>query len=329
MREGQGPILLRASWILIGYSCALDLSALVALSATYRGRAMDRILRSWGLLQQSFAVLMSDIELLWLPIYSVLASGTASLLLLSGGALLFSDQLFISTFGGTRARLGVQMTPGMWAWVFLFYVVNFFVVVFFNVALVSVAGDRLAGGHATVNDGLQIAWQRKGKILQWAILAATVGIMLRMLENSLKGFGRIVAELLGVAWSLACYFVAPVLAAENLGPVEALQRSAQLFGRTWGEELTGGFSFGLIFTLLGLPAILFLFLGRTSGQAGEIVGIALAVVYLLLLSLVSSAVKGVFVAALYHYAATRQATGGFKLDDLATAWRPKGIYSGN
>lgn len=287
---------------------------------------MDRILRSWDLLEQSFAVLMSDMELLWLPVYSALASGAASLLLLCAGALLFSDQLITLTFAGPRLH-NAAMTSGMWAWLFVFYVVNFFIVVFFNVALVTVAGDRLAGGRATVNDGLAIAWQRKGKILQWAVLAATVGILLRSLENSMKGLGRLTAGVFGAAWSLACYFVVPVLAAENLGPMEALQRSAQLFGRTWGEELSGGFSFGLIFFLLGLPAVLFFFLGWKMGPMERLGGIALAAIYLMLLSVVSSAVKGVFVAALYHYATTKQASGGFRLDDLATAWRPKGVYS--
>lgn len=290
---------------------------------------MDRILRSWDLLQQSFAILWSDMEMLWLPIYSALACGAASLLLFSAGALLFSGQLFIQTFAGPRLRPVQQATPEMWAWLFIFYVANFFIVVFFNVALVSVAGDRLSGGRATVNDGLSIAWQRKGKILQWAVLAATVGIALRTLENSLKGFGRIVAGLIGAAWSLACYFVAPVLAAENLGPVDALERSAQLFTRTWGEELTGGFSFGLIFSLLSLIGLLPFFFGWNLGPMARLGGIALAVIYWLLLSVVSSAVRGVFVAALYHYARTSQATGGFSLDDLSTAWRPKGVYSEN
>ncbi|MFZ0662549.1 MAG: DUF6159 family protein [Acidobacteriaceae bacterium] len=288
---------------------------------------MGRILRSWDLLEQSFGVLMSDMEMLWLPVYAALASGAASLLLLSAGALLFSDQLITPTFAGPRLH-NAAMTPGMWAALFVFYAVNFFIVVFFNVALVSVAGDRLSGGHATVNDGLALAWQRKVKIFEWALLAATVGILLRSLENSLKGLGRLTAGVFGASWSLACYFVVPVLAAENLGPVEALERSAQLFGRTWGEELTGGFSFGLIFTLLGLPAVLFVFLGWGMGPMERLGGIALAVIYLLLLSVVSSAVKGVFVAALYHYATTKQATGGLRLEELAAAWRPKSAYSG-
>jgi len=284
---------------------------------------MGRIQRSWDLLQQSFSVLLSDVEMLWLPVYSALASGAASLLLLSAGALLFYQQLFIPTFGGPRPRTGVAMTPGMWAWVFVFYVVNFFIVVFFNVALVSVAGDRLAGGSATVNDGLSVAWQRKGKILQWAVLAATVGIVLRTLERNLKGLARLTSGLIGAAWTLACYFVVPVLAAENVGPVEALERSASLFRETWGEQLSGGFSFGVIFTLLGLPGFLFLFLGWRNGQQARLVGIGAAVVYWLLLSVASAAAKGVFVAALYHYARTKEASGGFSLEDLSGAWRSR------
>lgn len=284
---------------------------------------MGRILRSWDLLQQSFFVLMSDMEMLWLPVYSALASGAASLLLLSAGALMFYQQLIIPTFGGPRPRMGVAMTPGMWAWVFVFYVVNFFIVVFFNVALVSVAGDRLAGGRATVNDGLSVAWQRKGKILQWAVLAATVGIVLRALERNLKGLSRLTSGLIGAAWGLACYFVVPVLAAEDVGPVEALERSADLFREAWGEQLSGGFSFGVIFALLGLPGFLFLFLGWRNGQQARLVGIGAAVAYWLLLSVVSAAAKGVFVAALYHYARTKEASGGFSLEDLSGAWRSR------
>ena len=71
-----------------------------------------------------------------------------------------------------------SLSQGMWVCLFLFYLANYFVIVFFNVALVSAASSRLAGGHATINDGLEVAWQRKSKIFQWALLSATVGIAL-------------------------------------------------------------------------------------------------------------------------------------------------------
>jgi uncharacterized membrane protein YedE/YeeE len=190
---------------------------------------------------------------------------------------------------------------------------------------VSTAGDRLAGGHATVSDGVKLAWERKGKILRWAILAATVGIVLRTLERRMGWLTRATAGIIGIAWTLACYFVVPVLAAEGLGPVEALQRSAHLFRETWGEELTGGFSFGLIFGLLGAPAIVLIYFSGAMGQSAMLAAVVLAVIYWLLLSVVSSAVQGIFVAALYHYARTKQPTGGFNIDELRSAWRPRSI----
>jgi hypothetical protein len=121
----------------------------------------------------------------------------------------------------------------MWMLVLLFYLTNYFVMAFFNVALLSAASNLLAGGHATINEGLELAWQRKGKIFQWALLLATVGIVLRMIEERTAWLGRFVGGLVGMAWNLASYFVVPVLAAEDVGPAEALQRSADLFRETW------------------------------------------------------------------------------------------------
>jgi Family of unknown function (DUF6159) len=74
-----------------------------------------------------------------------------------------------------------------------------------------------------------------------------------MIAERTGWLGRLVGGMIGMVWTLASYFVVPVLVAEDVGPAEALQRSADLFRETWGEEVIGGFSFGLIFTLLALP----------------------------------------------------------------------------
>ena len=70
-----------------------------------------------------------------------------------------------------------------------------------------------------------------------ALLSATVGILLRMSEARTSWLWRLVGGWIGLAWTLASYFVVPVLAAEDVGPAEALQRSADLFRETWGEEV--------------------------------------------------------------------------------------------
>lgn len=282
---------------------------------------LNRIFRTWDLMGQSLAVLRSDKELMWLPIFSGIACLALTVILLSGGTLLFLPQLRAMGAAGAHAR--PHMSQGMWAFMLLFYVANYFIVIFFNVALVSIASDRIAGGHATMNDGLQVAWQRKGKILQWALLAATVGMLLRALEDRLNWLGRMVVSFIGITWTLATFFVVPLLAAEDVGPGEALARSARLFRETWGEELVGGFSFGLIFTLLALPAALLPIYGATLGRSQLIFGMILAVVYWLMLAVVNAAVQGIFMAALYRYATTKEVPQGFNSGDFQGAWQPR------
>src|SRR5207237_3156912 len=137
---------------------------------------------------------------------------------------------------------------------FTLYVANYFVILFFNVALVGIANSRLMGGNWTFRDGIELAWARKGTILQWAFVAATVGMILRTMEERMGLIGRIVMRIIGIAWTLACYFVVPVLAFEDLSPVAAIKRSSKLFRDTWGEKVIGGLSFSLVSFVLMLPA---------------------------------------------------------------------------
>lgn len=282
---------------------------------------MGRLARSWALVGKSFDVLLSDKELLLLPVVSGISCVILSVMVLGGAALFFRPEIMAFGAGGRHA---LQMPQAMWGCLFLFYILNYFIVVFFNVALVAAASERFAGGNATLNYGLQVAWARKFSILQWAVLAATVGILLNLLEERLGWLGRLVAGLIGVAWNLATFFVVPLIAAEDIGPVEALYRSADIFSETWGEELVGGFSFGLIFTLLSIPGILLpILFAKPLAGTGVVIGFALAVAYWLLLAVISSAVRGIFMAALYRYATTKDVPPSFRMDDFASAWQPK------
>lgn len=281
---------------------------------------MGTLSRSWDLLGQSFALLKSDKQLMWLPVISAIFCVAATVIIFSAGLLVIAPTAAIAHDPAGQKLLGQEMAP----FVFLFYLAIYSIGIFFNVALVSIASDRLAGGHATLNDGLQAAWKRKWRIFQWGLLAATVGILLRMLERNLGFVGRMIVGAIGFVWSLASFFVAPILAAEDMGPIEALYKSAEIFKERWGEELVGGFSFGLIFFLLALPGMILPFVGaRFGGPTGMFVGLGIAMIYWMLLGVVSSAAQGIFVAALYRYATTGQASGGFQADELSSAWRPK------
>ena len=207
---------------------------------------------------------------------------------------------------------------------FTLYVVNYFVIVFFNVALVGVAHSRLMGGTWTFKDGLELAWERKGTILKWALVAATVGVVLRTLEERLGLIGRLIMRIIGIAWTLACYFVVPVLAFEDLTPIDALKRSSKLFRDTWGEKVIGGFSLSMVSLVLMLPGIgLPMAAAFLAGINGMMVGLILMVLYFLVLSVFMSAVGGIFNAALYRYACFKQVPPAFSEELIASAWAAK------
>lgn len=285
---------------------------------------MGRISTSWELVRQSFQILKSDKELLWLPVLSAISCVLVTAMIVSGGAVLFYPSIKAAIDASGRWRPAPDLIIVA---TFVFYLANYFVIVFFNTALVGAASIRLQGGDPTLEDGLRLAWCRKGIILQWAVLAATVGTILNMIENRTSLIGKFVVGLIGLAWTLASFLVVPILAFEDAGPLEALRRSAELFRKTWGEQVAGGFSFGLIFFLLALPGVLLPLVGQAlTGSPGLIVGVILLVLYIVLLSVVTSATRGIFVAALYRYATSGEIAPGFRKHDFTMAWRPKDTW---
>jgi hypothetical protein len=284
---------------------------------------MGRFSRSWELVEQSFAILWADKQLLLFPVLSGISCVIVTALLGLSGIAAFLPAL--RSAGITPQNFQhFSRSPEFAAAMFVIYLANYFVIVFFNVALVGVANSRLTGGTWTFDQGLQLAWQRKWVILQWAFVAATVGMLLRMLSERAGFIGRIVIGIIGVAWNVACYFVVPLLAFEDLSPGAALYRSAELFTETWGERVVGGFSLGLVFFVLMIPGFALWFGAvRLYGPGALLAGGILMAAYFLLLSVTSSAVQGIFNTALYRYACDQRVPAGFSRDLIQGAWTAK------
>ncbi len=114
---------------------------------------------------------------------------------------------------------GAHELPGsFYAVLFVFYVVQYFVIIFFNTALVGAAIERLEGGDPTVASALTLARSRIGAILGYAVISATVGLLLRMIAERLGIIGRFIEAGAGLAWTVTTFLVVPVLAAEGVGP---------------------------------------------------------------------------------------------------------------
>jgi hypothetical protein len=80
--------------------------------------------------------------------------------------------------------------------------------------------------------------------------------------------------------------------------------------------VAGSFGFGLLSFLLCLPAF-----GLVAGfwRYDPVLGIILAFWYILILAIVTSAVKGVFTVALYRYSTQGEPPAGFSADVIDEA----------
>ena len=267
---------------------------------------MYRIKRSWELMKASIEVLKLDKELLLFPLISSIAM-----------IIIMLTFLIPTLIGGVLDNILDAGMPVFGYFVlFLFYLVQYTVVYFNSTALVGAAIIRLQGGDPTVRDGYKIARQRILPILGWALISATVGLILKMLSNKSderrRGIGGLIASILGATWNVLTFLVVPVLAVEGLGPIEAIKRSWELLKRSWGEQISGTLSIGLIFTLIGIAGgMLLLDIGVAlafwlESATPVIIFGALLFLFIVVISLLSSTLSGIFSAAVYAYAADGQ-----------------------
>ena len=287
----------------------------------------SRISNSWELVKQSWSVLKSDKELLIFPIASSIALFVvfiSFLIPIIGSGIL---QAFADGSGSRVASNGAEIVGLVVA--FVFYLINYTIITFSNTALIGAAMIRLRGGDPTARDGWRIAQSRIGTIIGYAAIAATVGMILRAIQNNDNIIAKIVAGIIGFAWSIATYMVVPVLVVEDIGPIDAIKRSASLLRQTWGEQLIGEFSIGTIFGLLMFGAIFLigapLFFLAASSESVAMIILAVTVVFIIIvvLSVISSTLSGIFQAALYLYATEGTTGGAFSEDIIAGAFKEK------
>ncbi len=293
--------------------------------ASCAGR-MGRVLPSWSvmgrvstsieLFKSSWSVLRQDGELLVLPVLSALSS-----LLMIG---LFAYPLWLSvSVQGDLTNASFQTTPVTYVLAALIYFVLAFVTIFFNSALVHAANQRMSGGDPTLGSALGGATSRLGRILPWALVSATVSHLIRTLQQRAGFLGGLLGFLGGLAWAAVTFLVLPILVLENVGPIDAVKRSAGLLRKAWGEGLAGHVGLGLVGFLAMLPFIAIGVLGAIVGSvAVTALALVLAVVGIVMVMIVMSALSVVYQTALYRFA-TNQVVPSFESSLMQQAFRPR------
>lgn len=276
----------------------------------------ERISRGWRLGMMAFGVLRTDKKLLVFP----LLSGICCLAVLASfAAPIVMSQRFRDLMDRQQG-----LDDGLWyAILFAFYFVNYFVIVFFNSALVTCALMRFSGEEPTIGAGFAAACNRLPQILCWALVSATVGVILKIIEDRSEKVGQFVVGLFGMAWGIMTYFVVPILVVEKLGPIDAVKRSCSVMKKAWGESLVASFGAGLLIFLMFLVALLPAILGGLINSTAFLVGLGVTFVLMIVVSLISSAINTIIVTALYQYAANNRAPDAFDVDLLSGAFAHK------
>jgi hypothetical protein len=276
---------------------------------------MGRIGLSWELMRRCLVVLREEPGLLVLSLLGMVAG------------LLVAASFFVPMHAA-----GIPLVPGssgvagrlqwfLWA---LLYLVGMLVTTFTNAAVVAAALVRLRGGRLTTGEALRAAFACARPLAGWAILAGTVGYLLTVAQRHADLLGRVVGGLAGVAWSVATFLVIPVLVVEGVEARQAIARSTALVRRTWGEQVVSTVSFGYVFFLLAMPAVVVGVVFLLSwGTWPPFPWPLLTLAYVIGLGLVHATLARILQAALYLHAAGKPVGEPFDAGILTAALRSR------
>jgi hypothetical protein len=232
-----------------------------------------------------------------------------------------SAAAFMATLLGGLYVMGPSLQepgPALYATLFVAYLLETFVASFFTAALVAATRTVFDGDEPSIRGALATAWQRKLSLLAWSLVAAVIGVVIRVIEGQNDVVTRIVAGVFAVAWSVMTFFIIPVIVFRDPSVTETFKRSARTFKDTWGESIGALGAIDVVTVLLvlagigpgGLTFLVTAGLGTVRPLAALLIGGTAVSVGLL----VGKALSGIARTALYRYATRNDAPERF--DDV-------------
>ncbi|MFM2340080.1 MAG: hypothetical protein RLZZ360_716 [Candidatus Parcubacteria bacterium] len=262
---------------------------------------LSRWRASWLLVKESWRFLRADSELLLVPVIAtimmVLLFGILMVTLLVTGMI---DAL------QNDSALAVQGT------IFIFgsYLITAFVVALSRAMVVHTVAKRAENHDATLRQSFGVALRHAPALFIWALISATVGMVLRTITERFDRLGRFITAFLGAAWGVLTYFVVPAIVLDNKPAIQAVKHSGTVFKQTWGESLITNISLGLIFSMLHMLAALMFFAAFmiSTKVSMPVIFILAGVMYIIFLFgaiAVQQVLESIIVTLLYVYATTK------------------------
>ncbi|MEK7463504.1 MAG: DUF6159 family protein [Patescibacteria group bacterium] len=270
------------------------------------------------IVRESWNILKQEREIMWFPVISSLTTTVALLIIgIIYYAVVLGGNLSGLNFENNAFSSNVLVYGGL----LIYYIVIFFIANFFQAGLFIIVNGRFSGQNLSFSDGIRGAKAHIGKIFAWSVINATVGMILRIISDKSKLIGKIVAAVLGGAWAILTYFSLPSLVIGNMSVKDSFKESAAIIRKTWGESLIINFGVGLFFMLITffttVIAIGICILVPTFYVL--VLVTILFVVFIIVVSIISTTLGSIFKLALFTYARTGQIPQGFSPDIVRAA----------
>lgn len=303
---------------------------------------LEKLQRSWLLFQRSVQVIFENPKLLVFPIVTGLLTLAIALFFLAPVALVFlvphwvegsRVQAIANSIGFLRLHnaggVNFQIQPIGSALLAGVYLLNMFLATMASVAFNSQILEALNGQPVSISRGLAVACSRWKAVLLWSLVAGVVGLIIRSIEQRFAILGRLIAGLIGLAWSTAAIFAIPIIVREHSvsNPFGILGRSAQTIKRTWGEMLAGYVGMhGTNLMVLWGSILFWVVTGVTALVLSNPWVLLLGIPWLGIIiayGYVTSIASRVYLCALYLYASEGVVPGYYETEMMGMGWKMK------
>lgn len=290
---------------------------------------------SWRLVRSSWRVLRQNTDLLFFPLLTVI--GAAILLGSFGWAMLLWLDYDIQRVVDAPKWAHTLLT-------YTWFVISYAIGSYANTALVAAVMNMLRDEELDLSAGWRLATSRLPSIFGYAMIMATIGMVLRFIVRPAGILGRLLGPTVerwlifvfaGLAWHTVPYFVVPIIVSGERNPLHALRRSAGLIKDRWGDDVVVNASVWLIFAVplivVGISAAPVMSWAVGTLNEWVITGAVFALLMMVLLTLIfKMAMDGIFSAAAFEFATSDLVVKNFHEEDLRSAFgnRPSRIANG-
>ena len=181
---------------------------------------MNKLTRSWNIFKKSMIVINREKKLLIFPLFSCIAmimlillilTGVVTLVVLSPDTVPEATTTASTTTAADSENVSLVAKLIELAVYFVLYLITMLISNFCSTAFFYEIFRAFNGDQASISRGFRYALSRFKAIFLWSLVASTIGVILRALQERAGLLGQIALKLVGVVWAVASCFVIPAL----------------------------------------------------------------------------------------------------------------------